>query len=162
MTAELPSPLVPADVNLRGFNGFMLDVDRLLSSELVATGSPEECWAALMLWCRSWKQNPPASLPDDEKVLAAFSGAGKRWPKVRAVAIRGFVKCSDGRLYHRVLAKEANDAWARRKKYQARSATANSYRHGTLKGKESASLDDPTRLLQGERNISLKSPIRSV
>src|SRR5215469_10930319 len=106
MSDELPAPLVPADVERLRFSGFMLDVDRLLASELVALGSPEECWAALMLWCRAWKQSPPASLPDDERVLAAFSGAGKRWPKVRTVAMRGFVKCNDGRWYHRVLAAE--------------------------------------------------------
>ncbi|MCW6512625.1 hypothetical protein [Lichenifustis flavocetrariae] len=76
--SDLPDPLVSPDVDLRGFSGFMLDVDRLLTSELVALGTPEECWAALMLWCRAWKQSPPASLPDDDRVLAAFSGAGKR------------------------------------------------------------------------------------
>lgn len=113
----MPAPLVSAEVDLRGMSSFMLDVDRLLASELVALGTPEECWAATMLWCRAWKQVPAASLPDDDRVLAAFSGAGKRWPKVRDMALRGFVKCDDGRLYHHVLAGEANAAWKRRQAY---------------------------------------------
>lgn len=116
--SELPAPLVPADVDLKGFSGFMLDVDRLLASELVALGTPEECWTAVMLWCRAWKQTPAGSLPDDDKILSAFSGAGTRWKKVRAVALRGFVKCSDGRLYHPVLCAEVMSAWKRRQSYR--------------------------------------------
>lgn len=116
---DLPEPLVSAEIDLRGMPRFMLDVDRLLASELVALGSPSECWAALMLWCRAWKQTPPASLPNDERVLKAFSGAGDEWPNVREIALRGFILCSDGRLYHRVLADEAIRAWGKRVNYQA-------------------------------------------
>lgn len=114
LSDSLPEPLVSSDVDLRGFSGFMLDVDRLLASELIALGKPEEICAALMLWCRAWKQTPPASLPDDDRILAAFSGTGRNWSKVKALALRGFIKCSDGRLYHKVLAQEAKEAWDRR------------------------------------------------
>lgn len=116
---ELPAPMVPVDVDLKGFSGFMLDVNRLLASELVALGTPEECWAAVMLWCRAWQQSPAGSLPDDDRVLAAFSGAGARWKKVRQMALRGFVKCSDGRLYHPVLCEEVMEAWKKRQGYRA-------------------------------------------
>ncbi len=128
LNVQLPPPLVSAEVELDGFPGFMLNVDRFLSSELVALCSPEEGWAAFHLWCRAWKQRPPASLPNDERLLASFSGAGPRWKKVRAMALRGFVLCADGRLYHRVLAAEANEAWDRRKKFRERSEKANSKR----------------------------------
>jgi len=136
---EALAPLVPADVDLRGLGGFMLRTDRLLSSELVALGSPEECWAAVLLWCRAWQQTPAASLPNDERVLASFSGAGKRWPKVKAMAMRGFVLCSDNRWYHRVLAAEALEAWERRLRFRERSNKANKARHsaalqGDLRG----------------------------
>ena len=117
--ANLPEPFVPADVNLRGMPGFMLDVNRLLASELVALGKPDECWAAVMLWCRAWQQQPPASLPNDERVLAAFSGAGNRWAKVKPMAMRGFVLCSDNRWYHPVLVEEVTKAWRKREAYQA-------------------------------------------
>lgn len=159
--SDLPDPLVPADVDLRGFPGFMLDVERLLASELVALGTADECWYALMLWCRAWQQIPPASLPNDDRVLAAFSRAGSKWKKVREIALRGFVLCSDGRLYHRVLSEEAKTAWDKRKKYQERSAKANGKRWSKDGTKDSK--DDPTRIeqgiLQGEQKDSLRPPV---
>jgi Protein of unknown function (DUF1376) len=114
---ELPEPMVPADVDLTGFPSFGLNVERLLASELVALCSPAEGWAAVMLWSRAWQQHPPGSLPNDERVLAAFSKA-KNWKQVRTMALRGFVLCSDGRLYHPMLAEEAMRCWASRLKHQ--------------------------------------------
>lgn len=177
MNSELPAPLVAADVDLRGFNGFILDVDRLLASELVALGKPAECWAAVMLWCRAWKQSPPASLPDDDRILASFSGAGSNWAKVKREALRGFVKCSDGRLYHRVLSAEANDAWERRKKFRERSAKANeakriggrndrenpgseSVQQGALKESSLDATSTPTRNLQGLQQGDLQGGVQ--
>lgn len=117
---DKPEPPISADVDVRDLDGFMLNVERLLASELVAIGTPEECWAALMLWCRAWKQVPGGSLPNDERILASFSGAGKRWAKVREVALHGFVLCSDGRLYHRFLCTEVQRAYQRKVAYQER------------------------------------------
>lgn len=102
-----PAPLVSPDTDVRDLDGFMLNVERMLASELWALSSGDEFKAAFALWMRAWKQFPAGSLPDDDRVLAAFSGAGNKWAKVRAMALRGFVKCTDGRLYHRVLAAEA-------------------------------------------------------
>lgn len=139
----------------------MLDVERLLASELVALGSPEQCWYALMLWCRAWQQHPPASLPNDDKILAAFSRAGSKWNKSRDIALRGFVLCSDGRLYHKTLAEEAKTAWEKRKKYQERSAKANQKRWSKDDSKESNR--SPTRIqegvLDGSQKDSLAHPV---
>lgn len=120
MAEELPDPLVSPDHDVRSLDGFMLNVERVLASELLAIGTPEECWAAFMLWCRAWKQVPGGSLPNDERTLAGFSGAGRRWKQVREVALHGFVLCSDGRLYHRFLCKEVERAYAAHVKYAAR------------------------------------------
>lgn len=112
MAQELPEPLVPADVDLRDMDGFMLNVERLFASELWALSTGEEFKAAVGLWGRAWKQVPAASLPNDDRVLAAFAGVAlSRWKKVRAMAIHGFIECSDGRLYHRVLSEDALRAW---------------------------------------------------
>jgi hypothetical protein len=116
----VPNPLVPTDTNLSGLDGFMLNVERLMTSELVAVSTPEECWAALRLWCHAWKQVPAGSLPNDDKVLASFSGAGKRWDKVKKNALHGFALCSDGRLYHRFLCAEVMRASGKKKAYQDR------------------------------------------
>jgi hypothetical protein len=119
-----PCPLVPAHTDVRDLDGFMMNVERMLASELWALSTGEEFKAAFALWMRAWKQMPAGSLPDDERVLAAFSGAGKRWPKVRGMALRGFVRCTDGRLYHRVLCEDVVRAAEKKRQYRERTKAA--------------------------------------
>lgn len=117
-----PAPLVPADVDLRGLPFMPLDVNRLRDSDLAIEASGDEFRAAVLLWCASWNQVPAGSLPDAEQALAAYAGFGrdlKSWKKVRDGALRGFVSCSDGRLYHPVVAEKAIDAWAQRLEHRA-------------------------------------------
>lgn len=112
--ATLPAPLVPPEVDLRDFAFMPLDVVRLRDSDLAAMEPPEACWAAVLLWCASWHQVPAASVPDDDRVLANLAGFGrvvKEWQKLRDSALRGWVRCLDGRLYHPVVAEKALDAW---------------------------------------------------
>ncbi len=114
-------PLVPADVDLRGMPFMPLDVNRLRDSELAIKESAEAFRAAVMLWCASWGQVPAASLPNDDVSLAAYAGLGrdmKSWRKVRPGALRGFVLCDDGRLYHPVVAEKALEAWSERQEYR--------------------------------------------
>lgn len=116
-----PEPLTPPECDLRDLDGFMLNVERLLASELWALSTGEEFKAAIGLWARAWKQTPAASLPADERVLASFASMPlPRFRKARAMVMRGFVQCSDGRFYHRVLAAEALRAWERKKAYEVR------------------------------------------
>jgi uncharacterized protein YdaU (DUF1376 family) len=115
---ELPEPLTPADCDLRGLEFMPLDTVRLIDSDLFAISTGEEFKAALALWCKSWSQVPAASLPDDDRVLAFLSGTGARWKKVKTVALRNWVKCADGRLYHPVVAEKALEALPRRKAHQ--------------------------------------------
>jgi hypothetical protein len=91
-----------------------LDVVRLRDSDLAALEEPAACWAAVLLWCASWHQLPAASLPDDDRILAQLAGFGrviKEWMKVRPGALRGWLICSDGRLYHPVVSEKAREAW---------------------------------------------------
>ena len=69
---DLPEPLVPADCDCTDLDGFMLNVERLMASELVALSSHEVIASALFLWCRAWKQRPAASLPADSPLAAAL------------------------------------------------------------------------------------------
>jgi uncharacterized protein YdaU (DUF1376 family) len=123
---NLPAPLVPPRTDCSSLSSFMLDVDRLLASELVAVSSHEVIGAALLLWAMAWKQVPTSSLPNDDKVLAAFARLpANRFKALKAEVLRGFVLCSDGRLYHRTLAAEAIRAFEKRKVYlQKREADA--------------------------------------
>lgn len=113
--SELPQPLVPPECDCTDLDGFMLNVERLMASELVALSTHEEIAAALFLWCRAWKQIPAASLPDDDRILASFARISeKKFKKIKNVALRGFVLCCDKRLYHRVLSVEAKKAFERK------------------------------------------------
>jgi hypothetical protein len=119
-----PEPFVHRDVDISGMHGFLLNVQQLFASELWALSTGDEFKAAVALWGRAWLQVPAGSLPNDERVLAAFSGAGARWKKVRAIALRGFIECSDGRLYHKVLCDDVMTAWEKRVAFRKRTEAA--------------------------------------
>ena len=134
----LPAPLTPTDCDLRDFAFMPLDVVRLRDSDLAVVAEADEFRCAVLLWCASWHQVPAGSLPDDDKVLAQYAGYGrvvKEWQKVRAGAMRGWVKCSDGRLYHAVVAEKAKEAWLAKLRQRLKTECArikkHNERHGT-------------------------------
>lgn len=128
MSETLPEPLVPADVDLRDYVFMPLDVLRLRDSELAATPDAEAFRCSVLAWCVSWHQMPAASLPDDDTTLARLLGFGRDirgWKKVRAAGgLRGWVKCSDGRIYHPVVAEKAIEGWAAKVAQRARTEAA--------------------------------------
>lgn len=136
MTADsnLPAPLVPADTDISGLPGFLLDVEKLFASELWALSTPEEFKAAVALWGRAWQQSPPGSLPNDDRILSRFSGAGSRWKKVREMALRGFVLCSDGKYYHKTLAADVLRAAESKRQRKARTLAATTAKTKTTDG----------------------------
>lgn len=112
-----PAPPIPADCDLQDFPFMPLQVARLRDSDLAAECSAEACWYAVLLWAASWHQLPAASLPDNDAVLTKLIGLGrdvKTFRKHKAQAMRGFVLCSDGRLYHPVVAAQAAESWSRK------------------------------------------------
>jgi hypothetical protein len=121
---HLPDPLVPADVDLRDFGFMPLEVLRLRDSDLTALASGEEFKAAVLLWCVAWHQVPAASLPNDDRLLARYSGGGSGWKKVKEAALRGFTACNDGRLYHSTIAEKALEAWSAKAAQRARTKAA--------------------------------------
>lgn len=137
---ELPAPLSPPDCDLRGLEWFPLYGDRLFGSDTWLMASPEGRCAALALWWASWKQCPAGSLPDHDRALAQLAGYGaavKAWMEVREEVMRGWVRCSDGRLYHPVVCSLAAEAWDRRRKERERKAGLRSRKGGTDAGQES-------------------------
>lgn len=136
--SDLPEPLTPADCDLRDFQFMPLDCSRLRDSKLVSHVPPAQCFFAVILWCASWHQIPAASLPDDDIELARLAGFGfvvKEWRKVKGGALYGWVKCSDGRLYHPVVAEKARDAWQAKHEQRWRAECGrikkHNQRHGT-------------------------------
>ena len=114
---KLPAPLTPADCDLRGLEWMPLDVVNITESDLFMEASGDEFKAAFSLWCKSWRQVPAGSLPNKEAVLAGLSGA-RNWKKVRDVAMRNWVLCSDNRWYHPVVAAKALEAWPSRQAFE--------------------------------------------
>lgn len=115
--SDLPNPLTPADCDLRGYRWMPLDVVRVIDSDTFGIATGDEFKTAFRLWAKCWLQVPAASLPDDDRLLAHLAGLSEnmaKWKKVRAVALRGFIKCSDGRLYHPVIAEKAIEAMGKR------------------------------------------------
>lgn len=116
-----------------------LDVLRLRDSGLTSRATGDEFRAAVLLWCASWHQMPAASLPNDDIDLANLCGYGrapKEWAKLREGALRGWVLCSDGRLYHPTVAEKAREAWrsklAQRWKTECARLKKHCQRHGVL------------------------------
>jgi hypothetical protein len=126
------APLTPPECDLRDFAFMPLDVVRLRDSDLAVTAEADEFRCAVLLWCAAWHQVPAASLPDDDKILAQYAGYGrvvKEWQKVRAGALRGWVKCDDGRLYHPVVAQKANEAWLAKLRQRLKTECARIKKH---------------------------------
>lgn len=110
---------------------FPLHFHKLLGSQFVTDAciggesGRSAGFAAVLLWCEAFKQDPGGTLPDDDGSLARFAGFGPdvaSWRTVRAQAMRGWVPCHvDGdevrpqnRLGHRVVAEQAVYAWNRK------------------------------------------------
>lgn len=120
-------PLVPAEVDLRDFGFMPLDVRRLLTSEtwIEAADEPKVGHAAMCLWAESWHQVPAASLPDNDRVLARLAMCtAKEWKDLRDKIMAGWVKCSDGLLYHPVVAEKALESWKAKAARRARTKAA--------------------------------------
>lgn len=121
---DLPQPLTPADCNLRGLPFMPLMVTQVLQSETFGLSTGDEFKAAFALWCASWLEVPAGSLPNEDRMLE-FLSRSRTWKKVRTIAMRGWVLCSDGRLYHPVIAQNAVDAWEKRTDYREKEGSKN-------------------------------------
>lgn len=123
--SELPTPLSPEDCDLRDFPFLPLDIARLFNSEFHARSNDTEWRAGVTLWLKSFHQVPAGSIPDDDVQLARLAELGrdtKTWKKIKGVALHGWIKCSDGRLYHPVVAEKAAEALAGKKTQRGRTA----------------------------------------
>ena len=110
-TVDLPPPPIPPDVDLREIRNFDMDVARVLSSKLWIISTGEEFKRAFASWVRSWHEIPAGSLPANDAELLPLLGLTS-WDGVRRdVVLAGWKLHSDGRLYHRVVVKQALRVW---------------------------------------------------
>lgn len=127
-------PLTPSNCDLQDFDYMPMLVAKLFSSEFHALSDDTTWRAGVTLWLKSWHQVPSASLPNDDIQLARIAEFGrdvKGWKKVRSAALRGWIECSDGRLYHPVVAERALEAWLEKLTQRIASGTGNAKRWGS-------------------------------
>lgn len=128
---SLPPPLTPPDCDLRDFGFMPWEVNRFRKSSL-ASDEPEAVVAAILLYGEAWQDVPAASLPNNDKELAKAAGYGRvvaAWLEVKDVALRGWIECSDGRLYHPIVAEKARKAWGEKLKQRHRTFLAAIRKH---------------------------------
>lgn len=122
-----PAPLTPAGCDLRDFPHTPLFRARLFGSSFHARTTDSEWRAGVTLWLKSWDQVPAGSLPDDDIELCRLAELArdlKSWKKLKAGALHGWVLCSDGRLYHPVVAEGVNTAIQKKAEQRAKTAKA--------------------------------------
>lgn len=124
------APLMPKDCDMTGMEFMPLQVGKLFGSDFWLMANRLEKLAAMTLWAKSWHQVPAGSIPSDDRILAGMSEMGEDWPKVRDMALHGWVKCSDGRLYHPRVCEIALVAYIDRLGHRINSGAGNSRRWG--------------------------------
>jgi hypothetical protein len=127
----MTDPIVPAEVDLRGYEFMPFYGHHLFGSDFNSRVSDAGWRAAVTLWWAAWNQVPAASLPNNEAALCRLADLGrdlKAWRKVKADALHGFIECSDGRIYHKALAVWALEAWAKREDHKAGKARLERHR----------------------------------
>jgi len=125
------APLVPADITIPRLPWVPIYADRLWESDFFGVATDAEFRAAFCLWVKSWTQRPPGSLPTDDRLLcrlAELNGNLAKWKKVKRIALRHWIECDDGRLYHPVVAELVIDAHKRLSAKQERMANARAAR----------------------------------
>lgn len=125
--AEPPDPLVAPSVDLKDFPYTPIYRARLFGSAFHARATDSEWRAGVTLWLRSQDQVPAGSLPDDDLELCRLAELGrdiKAWRKLKAGALHGWVKCSDGRLYNSVVASVVYEQWDRKTSQRNRTLKA--------------------------------------
>lgn len=160
MTDALPDPLVPPEVDLRDFQFTPIFRARLFGSSFHARSSDAEWRAGVTLWMKSWDQVPAGTLPDDDIDLCRLAEFGrdmKGWAKVRAGALHGWCKCTDGRLHHAVVAQGVLEAWGKRKSAKHRGAQGGAAKWGAA-AREAANKQTRAQRLADARELGTHTP----
>ncbi|MGI3901254.1 MAG: hypothetical protein ACRYGP_13780 [Janthinobacterium lividum] len=113
---------------MRDAPDFRFNIARMLDSDWYHSCSTREALAGINLHARAIHQVPAGSLPSSDALLARLADFGRDvdgWREVKAKALEGWVLCSDGRLYHPDVARNALHIWIGRMEKRRASAVAN-------------------------------------
>lgn len=128
---ELPEPLVPAGIDLSGYDYMPLYVTRLRKSRtwVRCKRRPAHGFYLMNMWTEAFTSHEQAgSLPDDDDLLAdAAMCPPDEWEAIKAdiMSGTGWILCNDGRWYHPVVAEVVIEVWekSRKTKTQTKLAT---------------------------------------
>jgi hypothetical protein len=123
----MTEPMTPPESDLKDFSFTPMYRARLFGSAFHARASDGEWRAGVTLWLKSQDQVPAGSLPDDDVDLCRLAELGrdtKTWKKLKAGALRGWIKCTDGRLYHQVVAEITLRQWIQKLEQRKRTIKA--------------------------------------
>ncbi|MFJ3057168.1 hypothetical protein [Herbaspirillum sp. NPDC087042] len=99
----MQEPPYPAETKAGGFR-LELDCDRLFQSDTWALANPQQRPILLMLLAIAWTQKPCGSLPGEDLLISARLGQSlSEFQEHSPVLLRGWIKATDGRLYHPVM-----------------------------------------------------------
>jgi hypothetical protein len=131
MTEALPAPLIPPGIDLKSMPYTPIFRARLFGSAFHARVSDAAWRAGVTLWLKSWDQVPAGTLPGDEIELCRLAELGrdlKSWRKIKEDAMWGWIKCSDGRFHHPVVAEGVTAAWQSKEERRDRTEKARQVR----------------------------------
>jgi uncharacterized protein YdaU (DUF1376 family) len=105
---------------------FLFYVKDFSSDGLVEAMSTEAVGAYILLLCKAWYENPPASIPNDDSVLARWTRLEpSRWAECRLSVLAPFTLGTDGRYHQKRLRRELDKLRTRQKlRHQAAVAGA--------------------------------------
>lgn len=137
---------------------FPFYVNDFISDPYVELMSTTAVGAYILLLCRSWHLDPPASLPDDDRQLARWARlTADEWTEVRPEVLLAFTLGSDSRLHQKRLRQEYERFIAR-----SRSASKNGKKGGrTSDGKAVAKrqlCDSKARASDSDSDSESSSP----
>lgn len=120
--ADMIDAPYPADLEAKGWN-LDLDYEKIEQSDTWAVASAEQRPWLLMLWLMAWRQVPVASLPNNDRLIAARIGMPlEQFTAWKDVLLSGWELANDGRLYHRTLTQHVLRMAEKRSKDRARVA----------------------------------------
>lgn len=100
---------------------FLFDPVDFASDGVVEAMTTEEVGAYMLLMCKAWQESVPATIPDDDAILAKWSRlTPKAWKKARPAVLRAWTQTEDGRwLQKRLRASYDRAVDAMQKRSQA-------------------------------------------
>ncbi len=89
--------------------------------------------AYVLLLCKAWQADPPASLPNDDQILARFARVDAAvWQEIKAGVLVPFRLGTDKRLHSKRLRLEYDEALKRMKANRSKAQTAARVRWGPM------------------------------